>query len=104
MADRTAHVVGAGGHAKVLVATLIAAGYEVEALYDDAKARWGTSVLGRPVLGPKSMLDGRDVPVVLGIGDNAARARIAKERDRQWITAVHPSAIVHPSVVIGAGT
>jgi len=32
-------VIGAGGHAKVVVATLLAAGYTIDALFDDDLSR-----------------------------------------------------------------
>ncbi|MBN1877732.1 MAG: transferase, partial [Anaerolineae bacterium] len=33
-------VLGAGGHAKVVISTLQAAGYRVEAVYDDDAQKW----------------------------------------------------------------
>ena len=49
-------VIGAGGHAKVVVATLVAAGFDVVGLYDEASSKWGTTVLGRPVIGPQAAM------------------------------------------------
>ena len=45
-------VVGAGGHAKVVIATVRAAGGDVVAAYDDDQSRWGQKILGVPVKGP----------------------------------------------------
>jgi len=39
-------VVGAGGHAKVVIATARAAGWSVEAVVDDDQRRWGTTIAG----------------------------------------------------------
>ena len=39
-------VIGAGGHAKVVIATVRAAGGDVAAAYDDDQRRWGESILG----------------------------------------------------------
>ncbi|MBC7974610.1 MAG: transferase, partial [Myxococcales bacterium] len=39
-------VVGAGGHAKVVVASARAAGFRVVGVVDDDATRWGTEVLG----------------------------------------------------------
>ena len=47
-------VVGAGGHAKVVIATLRAAGGDVAAAYDDDQRRWGTKILGVEIRGPVS--------------------------------------------------
>ena len=44
-------VFGAGGHAKVVVATRERAGWRVQTLYDDDPAKIGGRVLGVPVLG-----------------------------------------------------
>jgi sugar O-acyltransferase (sialic acid O-acetyltransferase NeuD family) len=98
------HVIGAGGHAKVLVATLEAAGHRVVGLYDDREATWGNTVLGRPILGPPASLRGEDVRAVIGVGDNRARARLAEDLRLDWVTIVHPAATVHPSVVLGKGS
>lgn len=99
-------VVGAGGHGKVVVATLEAAGHRVAEVWDDDPERWGAELLGVPVRGPVAERaagsEGR--PAVLGIGDNRTRKRLAAELPLVWIPAVHPSAVVHPSVSLGAGT
>ncbi|MBS1718087.1 MAG: acetyltransferase [Armatimonadetes bacterium] len=97
-------VIGAGGHAKVVVATLQAMDHIVGGIFDDSEARWGSEVLGAKVLGPVSTLvpdqfDG----CIIAIGANAVRKRLA-ELPIRFFTAVHPSAIIHPSVLIGDGT
>lgn len=38
---KTVDVIGAGGHAKVVVATVQAAGLIVRAVWDDDQSRWG---------------------------------------------------------------
>lgn len=96
-------LIGAGGHAKVVLATAQAAGFEVTGLYDDDEARWGTEVLGVPVVGPASRLPA-GAPAVLAIGANAARKRLATELPLSWRTVVHPRATVHDSVRLGEGT
>ena len=45
-------VVGAGGHARVIVSALRASGESVAAVYDDAKDLWGKRLLGVPITGP----------------------------------------------------
>lgn len=105
MSRRRAAVLGAGGHAKVVIATLQAAGWEVEAAYDDAEERWGDEVLGVPVRGPLG--EARDAGIeaaVLGIGSNRDRRRLAGEIALPWISVIHPAAVVHPSVRLGPGT
>ena len=99
-------VVGAGGHAKVVVSTLQAAGHALKGLYDDAPEKWGRTVLGVPVVGPVADLEGMDEPAaVLGIGDGRVRSQLARRlHGARWITVVHPGAIVHESARLGAGT
>jgi sugar O-acyltransferase (sialic acid O-acetyltransferase NeuD family) len=99
-------VIGAGGHGKVVVSTLLAAGIPVNRVYDDAATVRGRNLLGIPVVGPVSDLRalGR-TRCVLGIGDNAARKRLAESLpDVEWVTAAHPSAVVAPDVRLGPGT
>jgi UDP-perosamine 4-acetyltransferase len=100
------YVIGAGGHAKVVISTLLAAGDNVQAIFDDDPRKWGESLLGIPVAGATSEL-GRltSARAVIAIGDNASRRRLAKRFQRvDWVTVVHPSATVHPSVQLGPGT
>lgn len=99
-------LVGGGGHAKVVLATARAAGLEVERALDDDRSRWGRQILGLPIAGPiADALDDPDALVLLAIGDNRARARMAASARCTFVPAlVHPSAIVHPSVSLGLGT
>lgn len=98
-------MIGAGGHAKVVVATLQAAGYTVKAIFDDDPAKAEGSLLGVPIVGPVDKLrSSAGMPAIIAVGDNKARRSIAQRFEPNWITAVHPSAIVHPSVRLGLGT
>jgi sugar O-acyltransferase (sialic acid O-acetyltransferase NeuD family) len=98
-------VVGAGGHAKVVVATARAAGFHVTAVVDDAPARRGAPLLGIAVSGPSEpILQDPRAQVVLAIGDNAARRRRAAGARCRFTSVVHPSAILDPTVQLGAGS
>ncbi|MGE3841795.1 MAG: acetyltransferase [Vicinamibacterales bacterium] len=98
-------VIGAGGHAKVVLATIEAAGGQVLHVLDDSPSLWGTAVMGRMITGPISP---ESVPsgaqVILAVGDNRGRASLAGRLPVRWGTVVHPSAVVHRSVVLGEGT
>lgn len=101
-------VLGSGGHARVVVSTLRAAGVEVAALYDDDASRWGSEAAGAAIRGPiaAAVEDGHR-EAVIAIGDNRARRRLAGEpalADLEWRTLVHPAAWIDPSVRLGAGT
>lgn len=98
-------VVGAGGHAKVVIAAARAAGWTVRGVLDDDEARHGTAVLGADVLGGTDRLVALGAPAVLAIGSNRARAALdARLPDARWATIVHPTAWLAPSVTLGPGT
>lgn len=94
----------AGGHAKVVVAAAEAAGFTIAGFFDDTKP--GGRLLGYPVLGPLNAFAGRsDMPAVICLGDNAGRLALQDRWPQAlWVTVVHPSAVVHGSAAIGAGT
>jgi len=106
--------IGAGGHAKVVIDMLqLSGGYEIVGLLDPNQALWGTKMLGVPVLGDDSLLPGlyakgiREAFVGLGtVGDARPRIRLY-ERARgcgfRIVPAVHPHAVIAPSVQIGDG-
>lgn len=100
------YVFGAGGHAKVVVGTLLELGMRVEGLFDDQSDKWGEEVLGVKILGP--IKDGAKLngsAGIIAIGDNITRSRLAHTlKGLRWVTAVHPRASVHRSVQLGPGT
>jgi len=97
-------VIGAGGHAKVVVDAARCAGYDVVGIVGDRTGR--TELLGIEVShdwGPRDGADG----FIVGIGDNAARAeRFAHflEAGLTPVSVVHPSAVIADQVELGAGT
>lgn len=97
-------VVGAGGHGKVVVATARALGWTV-AVVDDDRACWGRDLLGATIAGPVAeVLCDAEATCVLAIGANPVRARLARDARCAFATLVHPSAVIHESVALGAGT
>lgn len=100
-------VLGAGGHAKVVIATLHEAGYKVTTLLDDDKEKVGNEIFHVPVAGGVDRLkDYGFCQALIALGDNQKRELIALffKGCCDWITAVHPMAVVHESVKIGKGT
>lgn len=105
-------VLGANGHGQVVADILFqmwTKGREMELVgfLDDDPKLIGTRILGLPVLGKLSDLASTPHDcVILGIGDNAARARVYADlvqARKRFATAIHPSAILAPDVVVGAG-
>ncbi len=99
-------IIGAGGHAKVVIGTLQAAGLSAAAVFDDNPSVWNTEILGVPVLGAVNRLAEEGYSrAVIAIGDNATRRRLSVQlRGVEWVSVVHPRTWIHPSVRIGAGT
>ena len=98
-------VCGAGGQAKVVIATIQALGGIVVKVLDDDPARHGGTVLGCHIEGPvRSDLIPKGAHVIVGIGTNRVRKAIAERLHCTFGTVVHPVAIVHSSVVIGEGS
>lgn len=102
-------VVGAGGHAKVVIEAARASGlWDVVGLIDPSPA--ATSALGVPVLGGDEMLPqllaGGVSAAVIALGGNALRERLGRQAQDMGFelpSIVHPSALVSPSARLGAG-
>lgn len=103
------YVLGAGGHGKVVVSTLLACGFSVDGVLDDDAGKTGTTVLGIPVIETIEafILRKRKARAVCAVGDNKTRKELTVRLASfpvEWVTAVHPAALVHPSVRLGNGT
>jgi sugar O-acyltransferase (sialic acid O-acetyltransferase NeuD family) len=103
-------VLGAGGHAKVVIEAALARQPDRRiAIIDDDPAAQDRNILGFRVSGTRVSLASNfpDAPVALGIGNNAARVMTLEallDLGRRIETIVHPSAIVGNTVQIGAGS
>lgn len=98
------YVLGAGGHARVILGLLRALNRPVAGLLDDHSA--GQEVMGYPVLGPLDALPDRpDTEAVMAIGANRVRQALATRWTAvNWVTLVHPAAFVDPGAQIGPGS
>lgn len=109
MTDRQVLVIGGGGHCKVVVEVLRAAGWTPCGILDPRAA--SPFVLGVPVLGGDEM-----APELFEQGQRHAFVALGLNRLRhqlclklrsigfELVTAVHPSATISPSAAIGSGT
>lgn len=100
-------VVGAGAQGRVVLDNWRAQHpNDSFAFVDDDPAHHQKTILGATVLGPLAELPKLGGEVVLAIGNNEARLRIAAQWDGKvaWGRVVHPSAVVMPSATIGPGT
>jgi sugar O-acyltransferase (sialic acid O-acetyltransferase NeuD family) len=102
-APRQVVIVGASGHAKSVAGIAVALGCQVIGYADRDGAISGFR--GRPV---RPITDWpHDLPIVLGIGNPAVRARVMCDLEaegRQFATLVHPRAFVDPTAELGPGT
>ncbi|WP_106794993.1 acetyltransferase [Aquimarina sp. Aq78] len=106
-------IIGASGHAKVIIETIeLNANYQIHGLIDTFKPK-GKKLLGYEVLGTENYIqDLVEQGVnkgIIAIGDNWTRflvqTRIKKlSPDFEFITVIHPSAIISPSAIVGKGS
>lgn len=105
------YIYGAGGHARVIADILASEGKTLLGFIDDDPSKWGKSGPGPEVIGfeafpgPGTEADFR---VIIGIGDNGARKRVAAKIEAtgrsRFDTAVHPSAVIGGNTSLGLGT
>lgn len=95
-------VLGAGGHAKVLVDALLAQGIEVLGL--TAPASTVASVLGRPVLGDDDVVNRHvpgDVELAVGVGSVSQSQLRMTLFDRFRALGYHFATVIHPGAILG---
>lgn len=95
------YLYGASGHAKVIMEILQSTGTAVSGIFDDNPDL--LSLNGIQSLG-KYHNQLLDKPLIISIGNNQIRARIAESLTVEYGKAIAASAIVSPSAEIGAGT
>lgn len=109
MSDKRLLIVGAGGHAKVVIEVAQSAGWEPNALFDPGP---NTTVLGLPILGSDENLpifwnkNGADAGMV-AIGNNTLRQKLAKKLRKLGCPTpilAHSTACISPNASIGEGT
>jgi len=102
-------IAGAGGHGKVVLDILRAAGtHRVVGFLDADQGLHGTQVAGLPVLGHLNLLPklkGQGISgAIVAIGDNRTRRTYAAKLAAAGFTlvnAIHPSAMISPSAKLG---
>ena len=105
-------VFGAGGHVKVVLATIeVEDRYEVVGLLDDDESKHGSCVFGVPVLGGRkevAKLKYKEISKsIVAIGDNLKRAEVAdfmKRNSFHLVRIIHPSATILRGAKLGEGT
>lgn len=102
------HLIGTGGHGKVVLDALLAAGTRPDAVVarDGASVRSGQTWMGLIIAGPEVTPEMSGHSVHLAIGSGTVRQRLtsqAVDAGAVPTTVVHPAATVSPLAEVGAG-
>lgn len=106
-------VIGASGHAKVVIDILEKQGTDgIAFIVDDNPALAGSTLFGYPIVGMREVLLDKAKTagvhgVIVAIGNNPARKEIAEwvaQQGFSLVSAIHPSAQIGRGVLIGKGT
>jgi sugar O-acyltransferase (sialic acid O-acetyltransferase NeuD family) len=91
---------GGGDHARVVLDSLLAQGYNVKALFDP---KYNDSLFGVKQLGEYSHQFEPEAKAIVAIGDNALRKRVVALTKHRFINTLHPSAVVSQFSAMGIG-
>lgn len=94
-------VFGASGHGLVVAEAAAASGWDVAGFADDG-VEDGTQVGNWEVL-DRTILDEAELKVIVAIGVNGTRRKVADRFRDQLATVIHPSSFISPSASIELG-
>jgi len=98
-------IIGAGGHAKVVISTIKLLNGKVAGIFDDDASKKGIRILDVPVLGSINEAISVDGSFIIAIGDNEIRKKIFDlYNSLNFVQLLHPSAFVDQTVKVGKGT
>ncbi|GIV35637.1 MAG: acetyltransferase [Cyclobacteriaceae bacterium] len=92
---------GGGGHARVVLDTLMACGFKVMCIFDP---KYTGTLMGIPYAGNYRTDMFTDAAAIIAIGDNRTRKQAASETRHAFATVIHPSAVLSSFTQIGEGT
>lgn len=99
MKEKDITLYGAGGHCKVVMDILETIGLKATRVVDDNPT--GTEFMGVPCSLPLEKYDA----AIITIGNCQIRNKIAERiNTKEFLTAIHPSAVVSPHATIGEGS
>jgi len=93
---------GASGHCKVIIGIIQSNDETIEAILDDNPRE--DNIFNVPVISTKECRDLAGFKVIISIGNNLTRKKIATNTQADYHTAIHPNAIVSKYSTIGKGT
>lgn len=98
------YLLGASGHAKVIIDSLKASGKKISGLFDDNPEV--KELLGYNVFGPFDPIRLGDEELIISVGVNHVRKKIVDKLpvNIRYGNAIHPSAIISAYAALGEGT
>jgi len=96
------YLYGASGHAKVIIEILEKQGADIGGLIDTNPIIKG--LLNYPVINSLEKAVDNEAEIIIGIGDNLTRKKVAESVQANFINAIHSSANISPRSTLGAGT
>jgi len=97
------HIIGASGHAKVIIDILLEMGVEISGIWDENLKIHG--LLGYPVKGNfEAFKKIQTENIIIAIGNNKIRKKISMELVDNIAVAIHPKAFVSSFANVGVGT
>jgi sugar O-acyltransferase (sialic acid O-acetyltransferase NeuD family) len=95
-------IYGGGGHAKVLIDCLRDAGTVIKGVFDDASKE--KEIHGYPILGPYNPAAPLEEALIIAVGDNVTRRKLAERVKHTFGNASHPSALISTFSRVGEGS
>jgi acetyltransferase EpsM len=101
--NNSVSIFGFGGHAKVIIESVLLNGFNIDYLFDDDFQKVNSNFRGMKITVP---IDINFVgSSVVAIGNNKIRKQISERVSKaNWQTIIHPSAIISKDVSIGYGS
>jgi sugar O-acyltransferase (sialic acid O-acetyltransferase NeuD family) len=96
------YLYGASGHAKVILEILEKQGADIGGLIDNNPSIKG--LLNYPVITALDETTSNNAEIIIGIGDNLIRKKVAESIQANFVNAIHSSANISPRCTLGAGT
>ncbi len=102
-------IIGAGGHARVVIETALLNNYEVLGVIDHQYLGYQESIIGIPVIGGLSELkkyDPKDTSVFIALGEGREREtyfNMGSKEGYELPSLIHPTATIGSHVNIGQG-
>jgi sugar O-acyltransferase (sialic acid O-acetyltransferase NeuD family) len=100
--ENSVSLYGANGHCKVIIDILLTAGTKIDVIVDDNPS--AMPILGMDVLHSSAVEVNTINNLILSIGNNKVRKRLAGTLKGSFSKAIHPTAIISKFCTLGEGT